>query len=161
MRIKYKVWSLATAIISIIIIADIFVGYSHIESSIQEELNRDAEDIRAILMSTRRVYQKQFIESGLPIDENTVGFLPAHALSHISVDFQNWSNSGLKFNTVSDLPRNANNRANSFEQDAMAWFRANPQAKSRLVEINKDDTSYYHYTSPVWIEKWFFRVFRG
>ena len=154
MRIKYKVWSLATAIISIIVIADIFVGYSHIESSIQEELNRDAEDMRAMIMSTRRIYQKQFIESGLPINDKTVGFLPAHALAKISVDFPNWSDSGLRFNTVSDLPRNANNRANSFEQDAMAWFRANPQAKSRLVEINKDGTSFYHYTSPVWIEKY-------
>lgn len=88
MRIKYKVWILAT-IISIIVIADIYVGYSHIESSIQEELNRDAEDMRAMIMSTRRIFQKQFIESGLPINDKTVGFLPAHALSHISVDFQN------------------------------------------------------------------------
>ena len=68
MRIKYKVWILATAIISIIVIADIYVGYSHIESSIQEELNRDAEDMRAMIMSTRRIFQKQFIESGLPIN---------------------------------------------------------------------------------------------
>ena len=154
MRIKYKVWILATAIISIIVIADIYVGYSHIESSIQEELNRDAEDMRAMIMSTRRIFQKQFIESGLPINDKTVGFLPAHALAKISVDFPNWSDSGLRFNNVSDLPRNANNRANSFEQDAMAWFRANPQAKSRLVEINKDGTSFYHYTSPIWIEKY-------
>ena len=61
MRIKYKVWSLATAIISIIVFADIYFGYTHIESSIQTELNRDAEDVRAILMSTRRVYQKQLV----------------------------------------------------------------------------------------------------
>ena len=154
MRIKYKVWSLATAIISIIIFADIYFGYTHIESSIQTELYRDAEDVRAILMSTRRVYQKQFIESGLPLNEHTVGFLPAHAMSHISVDFAHWSTSGLTFNNVSDRPRNPNNRANSFELDALAWFRANPQEKSRLVEIAKDGTTFYHYTSPIWIEEY-------
>ena len=154
MRIKYKVWSLATAIISIIVFADIYFGYSHIESSIQTELNRDAEDVRAILMSTRRVYQKQFIESGLPVDEHTVGFLPAHALAYIAVDFPHWSTTGLTFNNVSDRPRNPINRANSFELDAMAWFRANPHEKSRLLEISKDGISLYHYTSPIWIEKY-------
>ena len=137
MRIKYKVWSLATAIISIIVFADIYFGYRHIESSIQLELNRDADDVRAILMSTRRVYQKQFIESGLPVNENTIGFLPAHAMAHISVDFPHWSSTGLTFNNVSDRPRNPNNRANSFELDAMNWFRANPHEKAVLLKSLK------------------------
>ena len=154
MRIKYKVWSLATAIISIIVFADIYFGYRHIESSIQLELNRDAEDVKAIIMSTRRIYHKQFMESGLPVNETTVGFLPAHALSKISVDFPHWSSTGLTFNNVSDRPRNPNNKANSFELDAMNWFRANPHEKSRLVEISKDNTTFYHYTSPIWIEEY-------
>ena len=154
MRIKYKVWYLATAIISIIVFADIYFGYRHIESSIQLELKRDAEDVKAILMSTRRVYHRQFIESRLPVNDNTVGFLPAHALSKISVDFPHWSTTGLTFNNVSDRPRNPDNRANSFELDAMAWFRANPQEKCRLVEISKNNTTFYHYTSPIWMEKY-------
>ena len=154
MRIKYKVWSLATAIISIIVFADIYFGYSHIESSIQSELHRDAEDVRGMLMSTRRVYHRQFIESGLPLNEHTVGFLPAHALSKISVDFPHWSGTGLAFNNVSDRPRNPNNRANSFELDALAWFRANPKETSRLTEIVKDNTHYYHYSSPIWTEEY-------
>ena len=154
MRIKYKVWSLATAIISIIVFADVYFGYIHIESTLRTELTRDAEDTRALLMSTRRVYQKQFIESGLPVNNKTVGFLPAHALSHISVDFPNWSTTGLRFNNVSDRPRNPDNKANSFELDAMAWFRANPHKTSRLLEISKDGSTFYHYTSPIWIEEY-------
>ena len=81
MRIKYKVWCLTAAIISIIVCADIYFGYREIESSIRTELLRDAEDFRAIIMSTRRVYQKQFIESGLPVTDATIGFLPAHERS--------------------------------------------------------------------------------
>ena len=104
MRIKYKVWSLATAIIGIIVFADIYFGYTHIESTIRTELNRDAEDVRAMLMSTRRVYHRQFIESGLPVNNKTVGFLPAHALSHISVDFPNWSTTGLGSTTFPTGP---------------------------------------------------------
>ena len=101
MRIKYKVWCLTAAIISIIVCADIYFGYREIESSIRTELLRDAEDFRAIIMSTRRVYQKQFIESGLPVTDATIGFLPAHALSRISAEFHNWSTSGLRFSASS------------------------------------------------------------
>ncbi|QCC85694.1 DUF3365 domain-containing protein [Desulfovibrio desulfuricans] len=144
MRIKYKVWSLVTIIISTIVCADIYFGYTGIESSIQSELNRDAEDIRSLIMATRRVYQKQFIESGLPVNEATVGFLPAHALAKISVEFPHWSTTGIKFNNVTDRPRNPANKANSFEQEALAWFKANPQAKSRLVELARDGSSFYH-----------------
>ena len=154
MRIKHKVWILAAVIISIIVFADIYFGYRHIESSIQLELNHDAEDVKAMLMSTRRIYHRQFIESELPVNEKTVGFLPAHALSKISVDFPHWSATGLRFNNVSDRPRNPNNNANSFELDAMAWFRANPHEKSRLLEISKDGSTYYHYTSPIWTEEY-------
>ena len=50
MRIKYKVWCLAAAVIGVIVCFDIYCGYRDIEGSIQEELSRDAKDIRAILM---------------------------------------------------------------------------------------------------------------
>ena len=154
MRIKGKVWCLTAGIISAIIFADIYIGYLEIESSIQTELRRDAENIRAVLMSTRRVYQMQFINSGLPLNEKTVGFLPAHAISRISADFPNWNNSGLKFNNVSDRPRNPSNEANAFEHEALAWFRARPSEKNRLVEISDEGTYYYHYASPIWIEEY-------
>lgn len=155
MRIKYKVWCLAAAIIGAIVFFDIYFGYKDIEISIQDELSRDAKDIRGMLMATRRVYQKQFIASGLPVNDTTVGFLPAHTLSRISKDFPNWSSSGLKFNNVSDRPRNPLNRANAFEMEAMAWFRNNPKADHRLVEVkDADGTSFYHYTAPIWVEKY-------
>ena len=157
MRIKYKVWCLTAAIISIIICADIYSGYREIESSIRTELLRDAEDFRAIILSTRRVYQKQFIESGLPVTDATIGFLPAHALSRISAEFHNWSTSGLRFSNVSDRPRNPANMANPLELDALAWFRANPSAKSRMVEVKENGLAYYHYTSPIKVEEYCLR----
>uniref|UniRef100_UPI0026284D61 Tll0287-like domain-containing protein n=1 Tax=Desulfovibrio sp. TaxID=885 RepID=UPI0026284D61 len=157
MRIKYKVWCLAAAIISIIVCADIYFGYREIESSIRTELLRDAEDFRAIIMSTRRVYQKQFIESGLPVTDATIGFLPAHALSRISAEFHNWSTSGLRFSNVSERPRNPANMANAFELEALAWFKANPAAKSRMVEVTENGLAHYHYTSPIWVEEYCLR----
>lgn len=155
MQLKQKIWLLAAAIISLIVALDYAVGHQAIEEDIQHELVRDARDFRALLMATRRVYHKQFMASGLPVTNETVGFLPAHALSRISKDFPNWSNSGLRFNNVSDRPRNPNNQADTYELAAMAYFRSNPAAEERLVEIRDDQgQSFYHFTAPIWIEEY-------
>ena len=155
MRLKSKVWLLTSLIVGLIMTADVVVGRRALEQNIREELERDARDFRAILMATRRVYHKQFMASGLPINDRTVGFLPAHALSRISKDFPNWSHSGLYFNNVSDQPRNPANQADAYELGAMAWFRTHPRAESRLVEIHlPDGEDYYHFTTPIWIEKY-------
>ncbi len=152
-RLQQKILLLTTAIVVLIMAIDIAAGLRAIQGSIRDELTRDAKDIRAMLMAMRRVYHKQFLASGLTVDERTVGFLPAHSLSRISRDFPNWSSSGMSFNNVSDQPRNPANKADRFELAAMAFFRANPKAEDRLVDIRDDDgKSYYHYTAPIWIE---------
>ncbi len=155
MRLKSKVWLLTTLIVGLIMTADVLVGRSAIDQNVRVELERDARDFRAILMATRRVFHKQFMASGLPLNDRTVGFLPAHALSRISRDFPNWSHSGLYFNNVSDQPRNPGNQADAYEREAMAWFRAHPKAESRLVEIHvPGGGDFYHFTTPIWIEKY-------
>ena len=60
-------------------------------------------------MATRRIYHRQFLDSGIPLAEKTLGFSPAHSLIRISNDFQNWTKNNLYFNNVSDRPRNPNN----------------------------------------------------
>ncbi len=153
MSLRQKIWLLAFAVFGLIMSADWIVGYRGIDTSVRSELERDAKDIRAILMATRRVYHKQFLDSGVPLNDRTIGFLPAHALSRIAKDFPNWSTSGISFNNVSDKPRNPSNRADASELEAMAWFRAHPKEEERLVEIRgTGGEALYHYTAPIWIE---------
>ncbi len=153
MKLRHKIW-LATAVVFVLtLVSDIIVGQRQIEDSVRTELAREASDVRAILMATRRVYHKQFLESGLPLNENTIGFLPAHSLSRISADFPNWTKSGLYFNNVSDQPRNPNNKADSAELEAISYFRSNPKAEERIAEIKgKSGESILHYTAPIWVE---------
>lgn len=153
MKLQHKIW-LATAVVFVLTLAsDMIVGQRQIEDSVRAELGREAGDVRAILMATRRVYHKQFLDSGLPLDDKTIGFLPAHSLSRISADFPNWTKSGLYFNNVSDQPRNPNNKADASELEAISYFRTNPQAEERIVEITgKAGESLLHYTAPIWIE---------
>ena len=82
------------------------LSYKRTQDHAIQELRNTAEVVRSILMSTRRVYHHQFIDSGVPLNDKTLGFLPAHALNRISKDFLNWNDSGLTFNNVSDRPRN-------------------------------------------------------
>lgn len=153
MKLQARIWLVASLVILIITVSDIFVGRSMLEDSIRSELEQDARTVRGMLMATRRIYHQQFLASGLPVNEQTIGFLPAHSLSRIAADFPSWSNTGLSFNNVTDRPRNPNNKADANEMAAMEYFRANPQEEERLTEIR--DTagkSFYHYTAPIWIE---------
>lgn len=153
MTLQRKIWIVTASIIGLIVAIDAYLGYTTIERGIRDELERDAKEIQAVLMSTRRIYQKQFLDSGIPLSEKTIGFLPAHAMARISQDFPNWSKTGLSFNNVSDRPRNPDNQADHDELEAMAWFRANPKAEERLTEIiGKDGSPYYHYTTPIRVE---------
>lgn len=133
----------------------LMVSYRSFDTLLTAEMRKEAETILGVLMATRRVYHKQFVASDLPVNDQTVGFLPAHAMARISRDFPNWSNSGIRFNNVSDRSRNPDNRADTFEMEAIAWFRANPKSKDRIGEITAaDGQSYYHYTKPIWVEEY-------
>ena len=123
------------------------------EQRVEQEF--DVQSMRALLMATRRVYHLQFIASGLPVDERTVGFLPAHAMSRISADYANWTDNGYRFNNVSDRPRNPANQADRFELAAMDYFRANPKSPERMAPIQDDSGQrWFHYTAPIWIEQY-------
>ena len=131
------------------------LGYRTVEADIRQQADADARIIRAMLMATRRVYHQQFLASELPVTERTVGFLPAHALSKISTQFPEWLDTGLRFNNVSDRPRNPANQADASELEAMQWFRSNPKAPERITEIrDAQGKNFYHFTAPIWIEKY-------
>ena len=68
-----------------------YIRYLSIKDEVVSDLRREARNVRDILMATRRIYHKQFLDSGIPLTDKTLGFLPAHSLSRISNDFANWT----------------------------------------------------------------------
>ncbi len=153
MKLRAKMWLVLGGVVLAVLALDLGIRYRDIAAEQLEDQSADAHTIRAMLMATRRVYHKQFLDSGLPISDSTVGFLPAHALSRIAKEFPNWDNSGITFNNVSDRPRNPDNLADRFELQAMAWFRAHPQAEERIQRIvDQQKVGWLHYTAPIWIE---------
>ncbi|MBT3198037.1 MAG: DUF3365 domain-containing protein, partial [Gammaproteobacteria bacterium] len=125
-------------------------GYTYHTTTldIQTQHLRESDAIYNFLMAVRRVGQRQFIESGIPLTDKTVGFLPAHSLPAVSKEFtKNWDTRGIEIRTSSDRPRNPNNRANPNEQIALNWFRNNDEEEI-FTTIIRDN---FFYARPLWI----------
>lgn len=153
MKLTRKIWLLLGLLVGLMLAVDLAFTRHRLAVEAQAEYEDHARTLQALVMAIRRVYQEQFVASGLPIDDSTIGFLPAHAISKIARDFASKSHNGIRFNNVTDRPRNPGNRADRFEMEAIAWFRANPAATERTQDIVDDSgTSYLLYTTPIWIE---------
>ena len=155
MSLKGKLILLLLAVFLPTLVIDAIVTYRSTMQQTLDDLQREAGNVRGVLMATRRVYHHQFLESGLPLNDDTLGFLPAHALGRIADDFTNWTETGLTFNNVSDRPRNAANRADQIESDAIDYFRRHPDHLERFAPFESEDgTPFYHYARPIWVESY-------
>ncbi|MBT3196675.1 MAG: DUF3365 domain-containing protein [Gammaproteobacteria bacterium] len=147
---------LITSIGAILVVAFVALEYSTYRNTIRtglEGLQQQAEEIRGVLMSMRRIYHHQFIDSGIELTESTVGFLPAHAMNRISRDFLEWSQSGLSFNNVSTKPRNRLQKADAVETEAIVHFEKNPEEPLLFRPFtNEVGVPYYLYARPIWVE---------
>jgi len=153
MKLKFKIWLWLSALLSVVLAIDLSFSYQKLKAEMRAETEYEARTIYGFMMATRRAYQQQFIASGLPVNEKTIGFLPAHSFSRISHDFANWNQSGIIFNNVTDRPRNADNQGDRFELEAMSWFRANPKVTELMRDIVTDQgVGYLLYTAPIRIE---------
>jgi len=152
-NLKKKIWLLLGTLTGVMLAADLLVTYFKLEAEVNAATEYEARTVYGFMMATRRIYQQQFIDSKLPVNANTIGFLPAHSFSRISRDFANWNKNGIVFNNVSDIARNPINQADRFELEDMAFFRSQPSAAERLRKIVSDQgIGYLLYTAPILVE---------
>jgi len=111
-----------------------------------------AKSLRDYFLSIRYVYQQQFVQSKIDLNDNTVGFLPIHASSHVSDEFKQKSKDGITIRNVSDRPRNVDNKADEIEKKAIDYFNANPKAEEKMELIQNKNEPFYFFSSPLRIE---------
>ncbi len=149
---------LITSISVILILAFIGLEYATYRHAIQTGLNnlqQQAEGIRAIIMSMSRVYHHQFLDSEIELTERTVGFLPAHALNRISREFPQWSDTEIRFNNVSNRPRNPLQKADAVEREAIRYFEEHSNQEILFKPFtDQDDNPFYLYARPIWVESY-------
>jgi len=130
-----------------------FVAWQLARQAAEDQLLEDAEHIRGVLMSMRRVYHHAFMEAGLELDEKTLPLLPAFAMTRIADELKNFDNTGFSFNNVSDRARNHHNQADAEELKAIAFFRENPKAERYTASItDADGRAKLFYARPIWVE---------
>ncbi len=153
MNLSRKLLLMISAVLAVIVVVMLVSGRYLVEQWVETNLLNSAEKVRNVLMATRRIYHHQFVDSGLPLSENTLGFLPAHAMQRISEDLRHWDETGFSFNNVSDRPRNPFNRADAVEMEAIEYFRANPEQKLRFIRFaDAAGKPYYLYAQPIFVE---------
>ncbi|BCA80682.1 DUF3365 domain-containing protein [Desulfuromonas sp. AOP6] len=150
MRLRTRLtWAMLVIFAVSLLLVEV-LRYHGVDWEVREVKLNEARALHSMVMATRQVYHHQFIDSGLPLTDETLGFLPAHALLRISKDFSTRNPSGISFNNVSENPRNADNLADDMERQAIAYFREKPAETERLhVYRAESDQTIYHYATPI------------
>ena len=150
MRLVRKLWlGVGAALLAALAVIGWF-SHELARQNVETMLLEEGRAIHGALMAVRRTYQQQFIDSGLPLDQHTVGFLPAHTMTRIAQAFRDIDARGIHFNNVSDRARNPANLADDAEMAAIRHFRAHPKDKERLATFTgPDGRLYYHYATPI------------
>ena len=154
MKLQSKLFIGVGLVLSIALIGVVYTDTLRARKAFEAEVRTDAVNLQSMMAATRKVYIQQFKASGLPVTDETIGFLPAHAMSRIADDFINRTESGITFNNVSDRPRNSRNQADNVELEAIDYFRKNPEQKERIINYkNSNGELSYHFSAPIWIEQ--------
>ncbi len=153
---KQLFWIIASFIIAATLLITLYL-YNQAQVLIEKNAREKAKSLETYFVSMRYIYHHQFLKSGLDLNDSTVGFLPAHAASFISSEFEKRSNDGISIRNVTDRPRNPINRADPYEVEAMYYFAQHPDRKERLILIKKNDQDYFFYSAPLKIEAYCLR----
>lgn len=157
MKLNVKLISITGVLFLVFLLCEAWFEFIEIQDYSRQQILEQSRSIRDLMMSTRYVYHHQFISSGLPLTDDTLGFLPAHALARISEHFDQINPTELSFNNVSADPRNIYNRADSIETNVVRYFEAHPQQKEYFEKVATGSRIFYQYATPIWTEDYCLR----
>ena len=129
-----------------------YTMYKKNQETIEVRALSKANNLKNYFLSMRNIYHHQFLKSGLDINDTTIGFLPAYASTFISDKFIELSGDGTAIRNVTDRARNEKNRADSFELEAIEYFKKNRNATMLVKKIEQDGRDIFNFTSPLIIE---------
>jgi len=122
--------------------------YKRIEETHKLIILNETKSLTNFITSFRQIYQNIFLNEHIIIDEKMINLLPVKTTKEISENFEKKLHGKVTIRTVSDRPRNPDNRANAFETEMIAYFRKHPDSAYRFVERNGT----YNYVEPLFIK---------
>lgn len=148
-----KTFTFSIILLIIFLILKSLYYYNELKVTVENDVKKEAQVLTDYMMSMRNIYQKQFLKSGIELNHDTLGFLPAHATSLISDKFTTLNKHNFYIRNVSDNPRNIKNLADKQEQKAIDFFNKNKK-EEYFEKYNDKGTEYYQFASPIYIEKY-------
>jgi len=107
-----------------------------------------SRSIAHLIKAFRHTYQDAFLNNNIVIDEKMINLLPVKTVFEISHRFSAYKKGDILIRTVSDRPRNPDNKANAFEEKMINYFRNNKNEDEKFIQ--RDGT--YYYTEPLKIK---------
>lgn len=129
-----------------------YTMYKKNQETIEVRALSKANNLKNYFLSMRNIYHHQFLNSGLDVNDTTIGFLPAYASTFISDKFVELSGDGTAIRNVTDRARNEKNQADKFELEAIEYFKKNPNETMLVKKIEQDGRDVFNFTSPLIIE---------
>lgn len=152
LHLNKKIFWIISALLIVSNLILTFHTYQQINENIKVRAFARAESLKDYFISMRYVYHQQFVDSGIDLNDSTVGFLPAHASTSISDKFSEISKDNISIRNVTDRPRNPKNMADSFELRAIEQFKNNPKISSIIEKVVENKKEVFRYTAPLLIE---------
>jgi len=141
----------------LVVVSNVFVTtylYHQAQITTETRAYARAQSLKDYFIAMRYVYHKQFLESKIDLNDSTIGFLPAHASTHISEEFEKRSSQQISMRNVTDRPRNPVNQADSLETKAIEYFNQNPDKNEKMQLIKENGKNIYFYAVPLRIESY-------
>ncbi len=123
--------------------------YKEIKNTQEMIIQNESESLAKFIGAFRSTYQDAFLQNHIEVDEKTVNLLPVKTTPVISKYFSSSVQGNIVIRTVSDRPRNPDNKANIFELEMIEYFNQNPKENQRFLKREKA----FYYTQPLYITK--------
>lgn len=148
----YRLYALIALLIFLGVSVRNIMEYRSIIKEIDHTAYSEAELLHEYFLSINEVYNTQYLNSGVEINDKTIGFLPSHAAPQISDIFVNKTSHKIILRNVSDQVRNIKNTPTRYEREAITYFKQNPQKKILTRNLNHDGKNFFFYAAPIKIE---------
>ncbi|MFA6760939.1 MAG: EAL domain-containing protein [Sulfuricurvum sp.] len=149
-NINKNILRLIPVLFALIFIAKITYSFLETKDRQYSFAQKEAEVLNSYIVENRNYYRTLFVEGLLSLDEKTLSALPAFSARPISEMFSSKNPLNISVQTVSDNPRSHTNQADSYELEAIEYFRQNPKQSEYFSDKNSD---FYQYASVLRIEQ--------
>ncbi len=123
--------------------------YYRIQDTQKLIILNESQSLAEFISAFRQTYQNTFLREHIDVNEKTLNLLPVKTISEISDRFALSVQGDIVIRTVSDRPRNIENKANDFELEMIQYFKENPEETDNFVQKEK----IYYYTKPLFIKE--------